>query len=219
VEVEMQTAQSVESQEPESSSQQSSRQSGGEDFLRVMHHHPGYVRAQSSLFVDATEESCSALAAARAVAEASPGFLKWSHNPTTGSVIIEYGVEYGSDSVGPDDLLDQIAESAGLAGVVEDIHSSDHRSRMINGLLDAIQEANQIFYTASGGKADLREFVPATLLLNTVVAFVLGENRGRLPSWDSSLYKAYRIFMQFHKTEVGKREKREKKKKKAKKAA
>jgi hypothetical protein len=182
------------------------------DVLRLVHHHPGYIRAQAAPFVGAKEDSSTALAAARAAAESAPGFLKWSHNAITGSVV----VEYHSEMLNPDDLLAQIAESAGLSGVVEDIHSSDHRKRLIHGLLDAVQDVNEIFYKASGGKADLRELIPATLLLNTFVAFVLGEERGRLPSWDSSLYKAYRIFMQFHRTEVRKREKHEKKKRKKK---
>lgn len=185
------------------------------ELLRLVHHHPGYIRAQASSFVDALEETSAALAAARKAAESAPGFLKWAHNPGTGTVV----VEYRSEILNPDDLLDQIAQSAGLVGVIEDIHNSDHRKKLINGLLDAVQDANEIFYEATGGMADLRELVPATLLLNTFVAFILGEDRGRLPSWDSSLYKSYRIFMQFHKREVAKREKRERKNKKAKKAA
>ena len=103
--------------------------------------------------MDTIEETSAALAAARQAAESAPGFLKWAHNPGTGTVV----VEYRSEIVNPDDLLDQIAESAGFSDVVEDIHNSDHRAKLVKGILDAVQEMNQIFFEASGGKADLRE--------------------------------------------------------------
>jgi hypothetical protein len=35
---------------------------------------------------------------------------------------------------------------------------------------------------------------------------VLHDERGRLPSWDSALYRGYRIFMQWHRSEVSARE-------------
>lgn len=182
---------------------------GNDEALRLVHHHPGYIRAQAKAFVEANEDS-SALVAAKTAAESTPGFVRWSHSPGTGSIVMEYR----PGSVNPDDLLDHVAKSAGLVGVVEDIHSSDHRRQLIDGLLDAVQDVNEIVYEATGKRADLREFVPAALLLNTVVAFALGEKRGRLPSWDSSLYRSYRIFMQFHRREVRKREKRERKREK-----
>jgi hypothetical protein len=183
---------------------QSSLQSN--ELLRLVHHHPGYLRVQANTFIGAKDDSLL-LTAARTTAEATPGFLRWSHNPGTGSVV----VEYRPGSLDPDDLLDHVAKNAGLAGVIEDIHNSDHRKGLIDGLLDAVQDVNRLVYEASGGKADLREVVPAGLLLTSAVSFVLGEDRGFLPRWDSSLYKSYRIFMQFHRQEVRKREKRERK--------
>jgi len=110
--------------------------------------------------------------------------------------------------------MEQIAKEAGLKGVVLDIHSSSHRQELIDGLLDSIQDVNGIVYEATGKRADLRELVPSALFLSSIVSFILGEDRGRLPSWDSSLYRSYRIFMQFHRREVRKREKRKKKKEK-----
>jgi len=174
--------------------------------LRLVHHHPGYLRVQAKIFLDVSENN-SALVAARATAESIPGVLKCSHSPTTGSFV----VEYRPDFVDVADLAEKIASNTGLDGVVTDIHSSFHRKELINSVLDAIQDVNQIIFKATQGKADLREIIPGALLLNSGVAFILGENRGRLPSWDSSLYRSYRIFVQFHRREVRKREKRERK--------
>ena len=64
------------------------------------------------------------------------------------------------------------------------------------------------FSTASntGGRADLRELVPVALVVTSAVSLVVHTQRGRLPRWDSALYHAYRIFMQWHRTEVKDRE-------------
>jgi hypothetical protein len=174
--------------------------------LRIMHHHPGYIRAQAKTFVEMSDGD-SILAAARTAAESVTGFIKWFHNPNTGSIVIEYtpGV------VSPEDILDRVAESAGLRGVVEDFRSSDHRTQLVGELLDTVQDINGIVYEATGRRADLRELIPLALMATSAVSFLLGEDRGVLPKWDSSLYKSYRIFMQFHRQDVRTREKRERK--------
>ena len=177
--------------------------------LRLVHHHPGYIRAWAKAFVEVKEDSI-VLTKVRSAVESTPGFVRWSHNPETGSIV----VEYRPGSVNPDDLLGQVVTSAGFTGIQEVIHNSDHRKRLVKGLLDGVQDVNSIFYEATGKRADLRELIPVALLLNSAVSFVLGEKRGRLPSWDSSLYKGYKIFTQFHRSEVRKREKRERKREK-----
>lgn len=177
--------------------------------LRFVHHHPGYLRVQAKILIGATEDS-SALIAARNTAESTSGVLKWSHNSKTGSFV----VKYRPGSLDVDTLAEQIAKNVGLRGVVMDIHSSAHRTELIHGLLDVVQDLNRLVFDMTGKRADLRELVPAALLANSFVAFALGENRGRLPSWDSSLYRSYRIFMQFHRREVRKREKLERKREK-----
>lgn len=172
--------------------------------LRLVHYHPGYFRAQATLFTEPVNE-VSGVALARAAAETTPGFRSWSHNPKTGSIVIQY--QPGTLNV--DELAEKIAAAAGLNGVVMDIHNSLHRKELVNSLLDAFEDVNEIVYHATGKKADLRELIPAGLLINSVIAFVLGKNRGeRMPSWDSSLYRSYRIFMQTHKKELSKREKK-----------
>lgn len=191
-----------------------------EEPLRLVHHHPGYLRAQAKIFSD-PQKSEAALTQAKTLAEGTPGFRKWSHSAKTGSFVIQYS----PGTLDVDQLAEKIASVVGLSGVIMDIHSSSHRKEMINSLLQAVEDLNDIVYLATGKKADLRELIPAGLLLNSIVAFALGKDRGsRMPSWDSSLYRSYRIFMQTHKKELSKRDKKRnaagrKKKKKNKKDA
>jgi hypothetical protein len=184
--------------------------SGSPEPLRLVHHHAGYFRAQADIFTEERKDG-TAIQTARTLAESTPGFEEWVHSPKTGSFVIKYR----PGTLDVDQLAEQIAEAVGLSGVVMDLHSSSHRKVLINGLLSSVEEINDIVYHATGKKADLRELIPAGLFVNSLVAFVLGDERGsRMPSWDSSLYRAYRIFMQTHKPEISKREKRRKKKQK-----
>lgn len=175
--------------------------------LRLVHHHPGYLRARADAFVGA-EENSPVLTAAKKAAEGTPGVLGWSHNPKTGSIVLNYipGL------INTDDLLKHVAKKAGLNGFVEDLHSTAHRKELVHGFMDAVQEVNRIVEQSTGGKADLRELVPLALAATSVVAFIQGDDRGRLPSWDSAIYHSYRIFMQWHRREVRKREKKERSK-------
>ena len=187
--------------------------------LRLVHHHPGYFRAQADLFLGDGDQN-PAVQKARSLAEATPGFLKWTHSSKTGSFVIEY--QPGEIVV--DELIEKIAEAVGLNGVMTELDSNEHRTTMIQSMISAVEEINEIVFEATGKKADLRELIPAGLVINSVVAFVLGDKRpSRLPAWDSSLYRAYRIFMQTHKEDLkendrrrgknGKKEKKNKKKK------
>ena len=187
--------------------------------LRLVHHHPGYFRAQADLFLGDGQFN-PAVQTAQSVVEAVPGFLNWTHHPKTGSFVVEY--QPGELVV--DELIEKIAEAVGLSGVVTELDSNAHRTTMIQSMIGAVEEINEIVYEATGKKADLRELIPAGLAINSVVAFILGDKRpSRLPSWDSSLYRAYRIFMQTHKEDLktvnerrGKKNKKEKKNKKKK---
>jgi hypothetical protein len=173
-----------------------------EEPLRLVHHHPGYVRAQANAFLGA-EADRSTVKEARTTAEGIRGFRSWSHNPRTGSFVIEY--ELGR--LDPDHLLGQIAKKTRLNGVVMDVDSTVHRQELLKGFLDAVQEVNGIVGRVTGEKADLRELVPLSLAAVSVVSFVLGERGGvRMPRWDSALYRGYRIFMQWHRNEVRERE-------------
>lgn len=175
----------------------------GNEPLRLVHHHPGYLRIQANAFVASEEAGESpALAGARAAAEQTPGFRAWSHNPRTGSVVVCY--EPGT--VDADDLLEKLAVGAGSNGVENDVSHKLQRQELIATFLDAVQDVNRVAGQATGGKADLRELVPAALAATSVVSFLLNEDRGRIPTWDSLIYHGYRIFMNWHRPEVRERE-------------
>jgi hypothetical protein len=172
-----------------------------QERLRLVHHHAGYLRARANAFIEGTGDN-AALAAARAAAESTAGFRRWSHNPKTGSVVVEY--EPGA--VEPDDLLKHMAASAGLNGIEHNLALGMNREELVRVFMDSVQEVNRVVREATGGAADLRELVPMGLLLTSAVSFVLHDQRGRLPRWDSALYRAYRIFFNWHRRELRERE-------------
>jgi len=170
--------------------------------LRLLHHHPGYLRAQADAFIGRTEAD-PVMKAAKHAGETTPGYRKWFHNSKTGSFVLEY--EPGDVDV--DEVLARIAKKSGLSDVVFDIHSNLHRKELLNGLYDAVQEVNGIVSRATGHRADLRELIPAVLTVTSLVSFILGDRAGRrVPNWDSALYRGYRIFMQWHKKDVEERQ-------------
>jgi len=169
--------------------------------LRLVHHHAGYLRVRTAAFLRPADDS-PIVKAARAAAEAVPGFRAWSLNPKTGSVVIEY--EPGT--IEPDDLLRHIAKSAGLPGVEIATPHKMTRQEVVSSFLDKVQGANQTVSHLTGGRADLREITPAALFAVSVISFIVNDERGRLPHWMSALYRGYRIFMQWHRPEVRTRE-------------
>jgi hypothetical protein len=173
-----------------------------DESLRLLHHHPGYLRVQADAFLGEEEED-SVVAKAKRVAEEASGFRKCSHNPKTGSLVVEY--EPGK--LDTDELLARLARKTGLDGVVVDEHSTRHRRELVSGFLDTVQELNGIVSQVTAQRADLRELVPAALAATSVVSFILGDRASvRVPRWDSALYRGYRIFMQWHRSEVRERE-------------
>ena len=64
--------------------------------LRLVHHHPGYVRIQADAFT-ALEDDDPVVTAAQAAAESIPGFLTWSRNPKTGSAVIPLAAAHAVD--------------------------------------------------------------------------------------------------------------------------
>ncbi len=194
---------SAESQEGSPKGQRPEGQKVEDGALRLLHHHPGYLRVQATAFVGPSDEG-KAVTAARTAVEHLPGFRRFSHKPRTGSVVIEY--EPGA--VDADDLLKHIAKSAGLRGLEKVRQRSINREELVNAFLDTVTDINRLIGQATAHRADLRELVPAALAATSVVSFVVGnEKRGRLPRWDSALYRGYRIFMQWHRREVRRREK------------
>ena len=169
--------------------------------LRLVHHHPGYLRIRAGAFIQPEDDS-PVVAAAQTAAETVPGFRSWSLNPKTGSVV----VEYDPGTLDADDLLKHIAKSAGFRGVESSPGSKMNRRELVSAFLDTVQDVNQVVRELTGARADLRELVPVALAAVSVVSFVLNEDRGRLPQWSSALYRSYRIFMHWHRPEVRTRE-------------
>jgi len=173
-----------------------------EQPLFLVHHHPGYLRIQSDAFIAAADDD-PVVGAAQSAAEEVGELRAWAPNPRTGSIVIEY--EPGT--IDPDDLLTRIAKEAGLKGVELASRNKMTREQLVEGFLDTVQDVNKVVGQLTGERADLREIVPIAFAAAGVASFVLNENRGRLPRWDSALYHSYRIFMQWHRHEVRQREK------------
>jgi hypothetical protein len=174
---------------------------GSDDALRLVHHHPGYLRIRAAAFVEPEDDS-PVVAAARTAAETAAGFRSWTHNPLTGSVVIQYDPA----TLDADELLKHIARSASFPGVEVVAGSKMNREELVSTFLDTVQGVNQVVSHLTGDRADLREVVPAALAATSVVSFLLNKDRGRLPNWSSALYHSYRVFMQWHRREVRTRE-------------
>jgi Heavy metal associated domain 2 len=171
--------------------------------LRLVHHHPGYLRARARAFVDATEES-PAVMAARSVAQSTAGFRSWSHRAVTGSIVIRYR----PGAVEPDALLERIASEVGLDGLEHDLTDKVHRAELVDALLDGVEALNRLAAEATGGRADLRELLPAGLGAVSIISFALNAGDGRLPRWDNALWWCYRLFEGWHAGEIAARQER-----------
>jgi len=172
-----------------------------EEPLRLVHHHPGYLRIRAGAFIQ-PEDNDPVVTAAQTAAETVPGFRSWSLNPKTGSVV----VEYDPGKIEPDDLVKHIAKSAGLRGVEIATSRKMNRQEVVSAFLDTVQDVNRVASQLTGERADLRELVPVALAAVSVVSLVLNEDRGLLPFWSSALYHSYRVFMHWHRPEVRTRE-------------
>ena len=186
---------------PGSRSESRERSTRVEEPLRLVHHHPGYLRIRAGAFLQ-PEDNDPVVTAARTAAETVPGFRSWSLNPKTGSVVIEYD----PGTLEADDLLKHIAKSAGLRGVEIATSRKMNREELVSAFLDTVQGVNRVVSQLTGERADLREVVPVALAATSVVSLVLNEDRGLLPFWSSALYHSYRVFMQWHRPEVRTRE-------------
>jgi len=168
--------------------------------LRLVHHHPGLVRARANVFVDVGEEH-PAVASARATAAAAP-IRRFSHAPTTGSILIEYA----PGTVDPDELLERIAKEVGLSGVVHDASDKAHRAELVDTLLEAFKTINELALEATKGRADFRELVPGALALTSVAALLSGGGgRGFLPRWEVALWFCQTWFVQWHHAEIARK--------------
>src|SRR5271157_5408409 len=107
--------------------------------LRLVHHHPGYLRIRAGAFIH-PEDNSSVVTAAQTAAETVPGFRSWSLNPKTGSVV----VEYDPGMLDADDLLKHIAKSAGLRGIEISTSRKMNRQELVSAFQDTVQDVNQV---------------------------------------------------------------------------
>ncbi len=169
--------------------------------LRLLHHHPGYLRVQATRFIG-SEETGTPAALVRAAAESMPGVRRCAHNPRTGSIVLEYQ----PGAADADEILARVAATGGLNGVQYRDRREMNRKELLSTFLDTIRGVNGVVLQATGGRADLREIVPVALWATSVFSFVLHDPNGRLPRWDSALYHGYRIFLDLHVPELKRRE-------------
>ncbi|HTR55330.1 MAG TPA: hypothetical protein VMJ10_31845 [Kofleriaceae bacterium] len=168
--------------------------------LRLVHHHAGYLRVQADAFVGSSDGR--PVSAARAATEAVPGVRTWTHNPSTGSVVITYDPA----TIEADELVKHVANSAGLSGVENALRHRVNRLQVADAIMDAVQGVNGVVRQLAADRADLRELLPLALAVTSVASFILNEDRGRLPQWSNALYHSYRIFMHWHRPEMRGRE-------------
>jgi hypothetical protein len=124
---------------PGSRSESLERSTRVEEPLRLVHHHPGYLRIRAGAFIQPAEND-PVVTAARTAAETVPGFRSWSLNPKTGSVVIEYD----PGKIEADDLLKHIAKSAGLRGVEIATSRKMNREELVSAFLDTVQGVNRV---------------------------------------------------------------------------
>jgi len=174
---------------------------GSDESLRLVHHHPGYLRIRANAFREPEADS-PIVKSARTAAEGTPGFRSWSRNPKTGSVVIQYDPA----RLEADDLLKHIATGAGFRGVEVSTRTKRSRRELVNAFLDRVQDVNRAVSELTDERADLRELVPLALVAVSAVSFVVNDERSRLPHWFGALYRSYRVFMHWHRREVRTRE-------------
>jgi hypothetical protein len=168
--------------------------------LRLVHHHPGRLRARAEVFVDATDDH-PAVVEARSTAAAAK-IRRFTHFPLTGSILIEYT----PGGIDPDQLLERIAASVGLSGVVSELGLEVRREALVDGVIDTVTFFNGLARDATNGRADLRELIPGALAAFAAIAFVTGGGGiGRMPRWEVLLWYSQVLFSQFHQEAIARR--------------
>jgi hypothetical protein len=158
--------------------------------LQLIHHHPGRLRVRAEAF-----QAGDAAGRARAALEVEPGITRVTHNPRTGSLLVEYQAGLAD----PEAVLRRIAAAAGL-----DVPSDEDRARRREPAvvaIDAAREINELVHEVTGYNADLRTLVPAGMAVLAGYSLLAHED-ARLPRWDNLLYWSYNIFTQLHRREI-----------------
>ena len=163
--------------------------SGDGGPLRLVHHHPGRIRARSGVFVGGD----AALLRVRGALRALPGVLEVSHRAFTGSVLVEYDPGLAE----PDDLLLAMASAAGLSSILEEGGANRDPAESGREVARGFSRLNATIGELTGGRTDLTLLVP--IALASVSAYSLAFSKeDRLPRWDNLLWWSYSIFRDFH---------------------
>jgi hypothetical protein len=163
---------------------------GSREPLALIHHHPGRLRVRAESFRDG-----DAVDPVRAALDMEPGITAVSHNPRTGSLLVEYQPGHAHVEA----ILARIAGAAGL-----DMPADDDRPRGKEPALvaiDAARELNDLVHEVTGYRTDLRSIVPVGMAALAAYSFAM-HGDARLPRWDNLLYWSYNIFSQLHRREI-----------------
>jgi hypothetical protein len=160
--------------------------------LELVHHHPGRLRVRA----DAFRTEGAAIDRVRDAIEARPGITRLSHNARTGTLLVEYQPGLAE----PDDVLEHVADAAGLERPGRDAIRALGRTPALLAV-EAARELNAITAELTCSRADLRGIVPAALAALSVYSFVVQKD-ARLPRWDNLLYWSYNVFFSLHRREI-----------------
>ena len=163
--------------------------------LELVHHHPGRLRVRADVFA-LLAQGGAAVSLVREAIEAQPGVTRLSHNARTGTLLVEYQPGLAE----PDDLLQHIADAAGLERPGKDAIGAFGRSPALLAV-EAARQLNAITAELTGSRADLRAIVPAALAALSAYSFVVHQDT-RLPRWDNLLYWSYNLFSSLHRNEI-----------------
>ena len=160
--------------------------------LRVVHHHPGRIRVRSAVFRDGGELADKV----RRRVAASPGFRALSHNPVSGSLLIEYQV----GELDTEALLAEVAAEAGLAGVWDGLDGRGEPIDLAAAIAQGARAVNRVVREATSDRADLGVIIPGALLAAAVASLIL---RPDLPRWESLLYWSFTFFRDLNPSSEG----------------
>jgi hypothetical protein len=160
--------------------------------LELVHHHPGRLRVRADVLLDGAELAERITRALEGVA----GVAHVSHNPRTGSLLVEY--EPGLAE--PEAIVERIAATAGLMSPF-DPRAARPVARPASALIDATKGLNSVVEELTGTRVDLRTLVPAALAGAAAYSFAYGKGP-RLPRWDNLLWWSYSIFASLHAREI-----------------
>jgi hypothetical protein len=145
------------------------------------------VRAEAFREGDATARVLDAL-------DAEPGIVSVSHNPRTGSLLVEYQPGLADSET----ILTRIAEAAGLE-MPSDEPPPPRKPALV--AIDAAREMNELVADLTGQQTDLRLLIPLGMSALAAYSLVYHPD-ARLPRWDNLLYWSYNVFSQLHRREI-----------------